>query len=216
VPLDALLHRSRPSSGDPEGALVLLHGRGTDENDLYPLLDILDPERRLAGFTLRGPLNLPPGGWHWYRLAGIPTPDPVTFGSTYERVSEWLDSLPDLADVPLERTVIGGFSQGAVMSYALGLGADRPAPAGIVALSGFLPRVPGFQLDLDSRAELPVAIGHGTQDPVIGVEYGREARKLLSEGGLDVTWRESPMMHGVDPGYLAELAGWLREAVPSF
>jgi phospholipase/carboxylesterase len=101
------------------------------------------------------------------------------------------------------------------MSYALGLGAERPAPAGIIALSGFLPRVPGFHLDLESRAGLPVAIGHGTQDQVIGVEYGREARRLLSEAGLNVTWRESPMMHGVDPGYLGELADWVLEVVPS-
>jgi phospholipase/carboxylesterase len=99
------------------------------------------------------------------------------------------------------------------MSYALGLGAERPAPAGIIALSGFLPRVPGFALDLESRQGLPVAIGHGTHDPVIGVQFGREASQILEEGGLEVTWRESPMMHGVDPAYLSELEGWLREAV---
>jgi phospholipase/carboxylesterase len=209
-----VVHRTRPPQDEPAGALVLLHGRATDENDLYPLIDMLDPERRLAGFTLRGPLNLPPGGWHWYRLAGIPTPDPVTFSSTFERLSNWLDALPAETGVPIERTVIGGFSQGCVMSYALGLGSERPAPAGIVALSGFIPRVPGFHLDLESREGLPVAIGHGTQDPVIGVEYGREARRLLTDGGLSVTWRESPMMHGVDPGYLAELEDWLLEVVP--
>ena len=67
----------RPAA--PEGALVLLHGRGADEHDLYPLLDVLDPERRLLGITPRGPLSLPPGGAHWYRLGGIPTPDPETF-----------------------------------------------------------------------------------------------------------------------------------------
>jgi phospholipase/carboxylesterase len=209
-----MLHRTRPAAREPEGALVLLHGRATDENDLFPLIDILDAERRLAGFTLRGPLNLPPGGWHWYRLAGIPTPDPQTFYGSFELLSGWLDALPKEIGVPPERTVIGGFSQGSVMSYALGLGAGRPVPAGIMALSGFLPRVPGFKLDLDSGRRLPVAIGHGTHDPVIGVEWGREARRLLQEAGLAVTWRESPMMHGVDPGYLVELADWLREAVP--
>ena len=190
---------------------MLLHGRATDENDLFPLIDYLDPERRLVGYTLRGPLSLPPGGWHWYRLGGIPTPDPDTFRSTFSEVEEWLDSLP----LPIERTVIGGFSQGSVMSYALGLGAGRPSPAGIVALSGFLPQVPGFELDLDSRGGLPVAIGHGTHDPIIGVEFGRQARRRLEEAGLDVTWRESPMMHSVDPAYLAELADWLLERVPA-
>ena len=193
---------------------MLLHGRATDENDLYPLLEMLDPDRRLQGYTLRGPLNLPPGGWHWYELAGIPTPDPPTFTRTFGLLSDWLDSMNEQTGVPMDRTVIGGFSQGSVMSYALGLGAERPVPAGIVALSGFIPRVPGFAFGLEARHGLPVAIGHGTHDPVIGVQFGREAKQVLEEAGLDVTWRESPMMHGVDPAYLGELEGWLREAVP--
>src|SRR5581483_9907646 len=118
----------RPAAGDPAGALVLLHGRGADEHDLFPLLDLLDPERRLLGITPRGPLTLPPGGAHWYRLGGIPTPDPATFHPTFERAAAFLDALP----LPLERVVLGGFSQGAVMSYALGLAAGRPRPAAIV------------------------------------------------------------------------------------
>src|SRR6267142_2642949 len=124
----ALTARVRPAAGEPEGALVLLHGRGADENDLYPLLDALDPERRLAGYTPRGPLSLPPGGAHWYALGGLGTP-----GSGYLEsvalLSAWLDGL----GVKPERLVLGGFSQGAVMSYALGLGLGRPRPAGIMA-----------------------------------------------------------------------------------
>jgi phospholipase/carboxylesterase len=210
VPLDAVVHRTRAPAAEARGALVLLHGRGTDENDLFPLIDLLDPERRLAGYTLRGPLNLPPGGWHWYRLGGIPTPDPDTFRASFDLVAGWLDSLPEEIGVPPERTVIGGFSQGSVMSYAMSLGAGRPSPAGVIALSGFLPRVPGFELDLESRQGLPVAIGHGTHDPIIPAEFGREAKELLEQAGLDVTWRETPMAHSVDPGYLAELTGWLE------
>lgn len=212
--LDSVVYRERPAAGEAEGALVLLHGRATDENDLFPLLDLLDPDRRLDGYTLRGPLNLPPGGWHWYQLAGIPTPDPSTFIRSFERVSNWLDTLGTETGVPIDRTVLGGFSQGSVMSYALGLGAERPVPAGIIALSGFLPRVPGFAFDLEERQGLPVAIGHGAHDPVIGVEFGRDARRVLSEAGLDVTWKESPMMHGVDPAYLSELEIWLSDAIP--
>jgi phospholipase/carboxylesterase len=111
--------------------------------------------------------------------------------------------------------VLGGFSQGSVMSYALGLGAGRPRPAGIMALSGFLPQVEGFELDFDQAAGLPVAIGHGTHDPVIPVEFGREAREQLSEAGARVTYRESPMPHTIDPGFLRELPGWLRETLAS-
>ena len=63
-----LVVRERPADGEAEGALVLFHGRGADENDLFPLLDVLDPERRRHGYCPRGPLSLPPGGAHWYAV----------------------------------------------------------------------------------------------------------------------------------------------------
>ena len=162
-------YRTRPAAGEPEGALILFHGRGTDENDLFPLLDALDPERRLLGVTPRGPLSLPPGGAHWYVIRELGYPDPGTFTDSYRQASGFLDELASETGIPAERTVLGGFSQGAVMSYALGLGAGRPRPAGIVALSGFVPSVEGFELDLE-RPLPPIAIGHGSSDPVIGVE----------------------------------------------
>ena len=155
---------------------MLLHGRGADEHDLFPVLDLLDPERRLLGITPRGPLTLPPGGAHWYRLGGIPTPDPETFTATFAQLAAFLDGLP----VPIERVVLGGFSQGAVMTYALGLGQGRPRPAAIMALSGFVPRVPGFSLDLDDLAGYPVAIAHGSYDPVIPEGFGAEAQATCS------------------------------------
>ena len=64
------------------GALILIHGRGADSNDLEPLLDILDPDRRLLGIFPRGPLSLPPGGRHWYVVREIGFPDADTFLST--------------------------------------------------------------------------------------------------------------------------------------
>ncbi len=205
----------RPAAGTPEGALVLLHGRGADEHDLVPLLDILDPERRLAGATARGPLSLPPGGAHWYAVRRVGYPDPETFRSTWPELTAWLDGFLAEHEIGHDRLVLGGFSQGSVMSYALGLGPDRPRPAGIMALSGFLPQVEDFELDLSRAAGLPVAIGHGTHDPVISVEFGREARGRLTEAGAHVTYRESPMPHTIDPAFLGELPGWLRAALPS-
>ena len=122
-----LTHLLRPADGDPEGALVLFHGRATDEHDLFPLLDILDPERRLLGVTARGPLSLPPGGAHWYVVERVGFPDPDTFHATYVRAGGWLDSLLAEHGIAPERAVLGGFSQGTVMSYALGLGRGRPS-----------------------------------------------------------------------------------------
>jgi phospholipase/carboxylesterase len=173
--------RERPASGEAEGALVLFHGRGADENDLFPLLDALDPERRLHGYTPRGPLRLPPGGAHWYVVPRVGYPDPATFHPSYAEAGEWLDALPH------ERIVLGGFSQGAVMSYALGLGRGRRRPEG-----------EGFELDLDAPLP-PVTIAHGSLDPVISVEFGRAARDLLTAAGADVAYRESPIQHAIDP-----------------
>jgi phospholipase/carboxylesterase len=229
IALDSLAYRARPATGEPEGALVLFHGRGTDEHDLAPLLDALDPERRLAGYTPRGPLAFEagragkagtaltgvaserpgPGGAHWYAIRELGYPDPVTFMPTYELASGWLDALAAETGVPPERTVIGGFSQGAVMSHALALGADRPRPAGVIALSGFVPTVEGLERDLE-RPLPPVAIGHGVFDPVIGVEWGRRAKELYENAGADVLYREYPLPHAVDPDFLLELQPWVR------
>ena len=204
----------RPAAADPEGALVLLHGRGADERDLFPLLDMLDPERRLLGATARGPLSLPPGGAHWYIVRQVGYPDPQTFNATYAELTEWFDGMLAEHGIPPERTILGGFSQGSVMAYALGLGPDRPRPAAIMALSGFLPTVEGFDLDFAKARDLPVAIGHGTQDPVISVEFGRDARRRLEAAGANVTYRESPMPHTIDPQFLRELQEtWLPEAI---
>jgi phospholipase/carboxylesterase len=211
----SIQHLTRPAAGTPEGALVLFHGRGADEHDLFPLLDMLDPDRRLLGATARGPLSLPPGGAHWYVVARVGYPDAETFHATYPQVAAWLDELLDEHGIPPGRTVLGGFSQGSVMAYALGLGAGRPRPAGIMALSGFIPQVDGFEVDLGNAAGLPVAIGHGTHDPVISVEFGRDARERLVNAGADVLYRESPMSHTIDPTFLRELPAWLRGALRS-
>jgi phospholipase/carboxylesterase len=210
--LDDLPHLIRPPTGDPAGALVLFHGRATSEHDLYPLLDALDPERKLFGATPRGPLVLPPGGAHWYIVRDIGFPDRETFMASYDLASAWLDALVEETGIPTERTVVGGFSQGAVMSWALGLGRGRPRPAGIIALSGFIPTVDGFELDLTPPLP-PVAIGHGTYDPVISVDWGRKAKGLLEEAGAEVLYKESPIPHSVEPSFIVELQPWVSDVV---
>jgi len=204
----------RPAAGEPAGALVLMHGRGTSERDLLPLLDVFDPQRRLAGLAPGGPLSLPPGGKHWYAVRRVGYPDPATFMPTFELLSAWLDDQLAQLGVPIERAIIGGFSQGAVMSYALGLGPGRPAPAGILALSAFMPSVEGFELTLEDRMGFPVAIGHGTNDEIISVQFGRDAAKRLTAAGADVLYRESPVTHTLDPRELPTFADWVQRRVP--
>jgi phospholipase/carboxylesterase len=209
VSLDELPYRARDPGGDPEGVLVLMHGRGADEDDLAPLFDILDPRRRLLCLSPRGPLSLPPGGAHWYVVREVGHPDPGTFHPTFERLQRWFDAVLEDARMAPEQAVLGGFSQGCVMAYALGLAAGLPQPGAITAFSGFLPTVEGLELDLSERPSLRVAIGHGIYDPVIGVEWGRGARARFESAGAEVLYQESPMPHSIDPGFAARVGEWL-------
>jgi len=101
------------------------------------------------------------------------------------------------------------------MSYALGLGPDRPAPAGLLAFSGFVPTVEGWRPALDERADLPVFIAHGRSDPIMGVELAHQARDLLVAGGLDVEYHESDVGHTIDPAFLPAALAWLATALGS-
>ncbi len=214
--IDLLDHAVRPPAGAAAGALVLLHGRGTNEHDLLPVADAIDPQRRLAVVVPRGPLSFPgqPGN-HWYVVPRVGFPDEQTFGETYARLGGWLDALPTELGVPWSRTVLGGFSQGAAMSFALGFGPERPAPAGILALSGFMPEVPGFEPVLGGREGFPVALGHGAADPVIPVAFAHAARERLLAAGVELLYRETPgMPHTIDPAFVPQLREWLAQRTP--
>jgi phospholipase/carboxylesterase len=206
-----LVYRERPADGDPAGLLVLHHGRGADENDLLPFADILDPERRLHVVTPGAPLVLPGSpGRHWYVVPRVGYPDPGTFRAAYELLGRFHDELWERTGTTPDQTVFGGFSMGSVMSYALGLGPDRPAPAGIMAFSGFIPTVDGWQPSLADRTDTRAFIAHGRNDPIMDVDFARRARELLEAGGLDVEYHESDAGHTIDPAHVPPAIGWLR------
>lgn len=206
--------RLREPDGEPAGALILNHGRGADENDLYPLLEELDPERRLLGLTTGAPIaGIPPGGRHWYIVERVGYPYAETFARSYGILADGLDALLAERGLDWSGTVIGGFSQGAVMSYAIGLGPGRPSPAGILALSGFIPTVDGWELDLGGREGLEALVHHGAADPVIPAGYGREAAQRLADGGLAVERVESDAGHWLPPEILGPARGLIARAL---
>jgi phospholipase/carboxylesterase len=144
-----LVYEERPAATDARGLLVLHHGRGTSEQDLLPLADVLDPLKRLHVVAPRAPLELPGApGYHWYVVPRVGYPDPATFKRSYHLLGGLHDELWERTGLTAAQTVLGGFSMGTVMSYAMGLGRDRPAPAGILAFSGFMPTVDGWEPDL--------------------------------------------------------------------
>ncbi len=211
--MSPLVHRERPAAGEATGLLVLHHGRGSDENDLLTLADVLDPEQRLHVVTPRAPLTL--AGWpgyHWYVVPRVGYPDPATFRTAYRELADLHDELWQRTGIGPERTVLGGFSMGSVMSYSLGLGPGRPAPAGILAYSGFVPVVEGWEPDLERPTRAFVA--HGRNDPIIGVDFGRRAVELLRSGGLDVSYHESDAAHNIDPADVPAAIDWLAATLP--
>jgi len=214
--LSALTFSERPAASAAEGLLVLHHGRGTDEQDLLPLGDALDPSRRLHVVTPRAPLSLSGApGYHWYLVPRVGYPDPETFHAAYRALCDFHDELWERTGIDPQRTVLGGFSMGSVMSYALALGRDRPVPAGVLAFSGFVPTVERWQPELASRTGLRAFIAHGRRDPVIEVDFGRRARDLLEAGGIDVSYHESDVAHQIDPAALPPALGWLAATLLS-
>ncbi|MBS1844947.1 MAG: alpha/beta hydrolase fold domain-containing protein [Actinobacteria bacterium] len=211
-----LLAVERAAAGDPEGLLVLHHGRGTDENDLLGLADALDPERRLRVVSARGPLQVPGWpGYHWYLVPKVGYPDRATFDAARAALGEVHDGLWEESGLGPERTVLAGFSMGAVMSHAMAWGAERPAVAGVLAFSGFVPTVPGWRPSFEDRSTTRAFVAHGTQDPVIEIAFGRAARDQLVGGGIDVTYRESDVVHTIDPAVVPDAAAWLVATLQS-
>jgi phospholipase/carboxylesterase len=205
-----LTYRERPADGEAQGLLVLHHGRGADEHDLLPFADVLDRGRRLHVVTPRAPLTLPGSpGHHWYVVPRVGYPDHDTFHAAYAALAAFHDALWARTGLGPERTVLGGFSMGSVMSYSLGLGPDRPAPAGILAFSGFVPVVDGWQPDLDGRPGLRAFIAHGRRDPIMEVGFGRRAHELLGAAGLPVEYHESDAGHQIDPAHVEPAVAWL-------
>ena len=205
-----LPHLVREPVGEPQGALVLLHGRGTSEADLHPLLNALDPERRLLGLTPGAPLTgIPPGGRHWYVIEEIGQPDVETFVESMGQAASFVDDALRGRGIAWEDTVIGGFSQGGAVGLALALGTGRPRAAGILVMSCFLPMVRGWRIDVRAKRGTPAYVSHGTYDNIIPVGFGRRVRDELVEGQLEVTYRETRVQHQIDPELIPEMQAWL-------
>src|SRR5262249_18511090 len=125
----SLVHLIREPNGEAQGALILNHGRGTDERDLHELLDPSDPQRRLLGLTPGAPItDIRPGGRHWYIVERVGYPHAETFHESYRLLTGFLDETLEEAGIGWERTVIGGFSMGAGGWGAVAPAEGRPRP----------------------------------------------------------------------------------------
>jgi thioredoxin len=214
--------------GTPQAARVLLlvHGFGADERDLGGLLPYLDPEGRFVTVLPRGPVAAPPG-FAWHDLAGITTAGAgdTSLLDSLQAVDDLLDEVCSDYDKPRAEAIVGGFSQGAGLAVALAYRrSDRPHPAGVLAMSGYLPDVEGLEYDWDAAPGIPALVQHGTDDPLIPVERGRELAAALEQHGAPVSFHDYPMQHEVALESVQDAHAWLlavsageqpHEAVPT-
>lgn len=209
MPSFALTHRVHAATqgAPPHPGLLLLHGRGTDENDLLPLAAELDP--RLFVVSARAPLRFPWGGYMWYELdpdgVGFPEAESLahSLGLLQRFVGEMLEAYP----VDRERLYVGGFSMGSVMAGTLAL-LDPGRVSGAVVLSGYVPLAANLPFRPEEAAGHPIFQAHGTADPVIPVSFGRESRDFLLETPVELTYREYPIAHEISYQELRDLSDW--------
>lgn len=198
------------SAGKPP-LLVLLHGIGADENDLFPIGPMLDP--RLKVVSLRAPQPYVMGN-AWFNIDfkpdGTVAPDVAGAKSALAGLAAWLAAAPAKFGTDPARTYVLGFSQGSMMSLGL-LSTVPERLAGVIALSG---RDPAGLFELTAEpsavASVPLFAAHGLYDDLLPVTNGRAIRDRFQGTSKDFTYREYPVAHGVSEDEIADIAAWIR------
>ncbi|MEM9534826.1 MAG: alpha/beta hydrolase [Cyanobacteria bacterium P01_A01_bin.3] len=192
VSLEAIDLPPRSSATDAPAfaQMVLIHGWGANYRDLVPVAEALGRPSVHYWFP-NAPFPHPqvPGGGSWFDLEGFEGVD-----DSSRLLEQWLLGLESKSGIPLEKTVLAGFSQGGAMSLRVGLGL-MPRLAGIVCLSGFWVGEPA---DNSSDEPLPpVLMVHGRRDPVVAIAYAYQARRKLEEQNVNVQFHEIDAMHEI-------------------
>lgn len=206
--LEHLTAWPRVQGQEPHPCLVLLHGRGSNEQDLFGLVPEL-PKQPLV-VSVRAPFPFAWGGWFWYDLSGEQhVPDPETFASSMAQLRELLAELPSHYPIDPARLYLLGFSQGALMSGCLTL-AQPGLVRATAMLSGYLPLHAPLETDEAGVAGKPIFMAHGQYDNVLPVVMGRQARMHLETLKADVEYHEYPMDHQVIEQEMADLRRWFE------
>ena len=211
----SLVHQSAPPKSGLEGKpplLLLLHGYGANEDDLFSLAPYLD--ERFMIVSARGPIALQPMSYAWFNLGFTPQGiivNPEEVESSRRRIHKFIGEIVNAYECDPDAVYLVGFSQGAMMSLAVALTYPGSA-AGVVAMSGrMLSRTPAMIADKDALIGLPIFVAHGARDMLLPINHGREARAMLSELPVELTYREYDMGHEISYDSLKDVTGWLKE-----
>ncbi len=194
--------------------LLLLHGVGSNEADLFGLAPYID--ERFLIVSARAPVVMGPGAYGWFNIEFTPqglSADIEQAKTSLRLLPKFIAELIETYRVDDKGIYLAGFSQGAMMSLALAL--TRPEQiAGAVVMSGRLPtqvleHVPGGE----ALTGLPLLVTHGTYDPVLPVNEGRAIKQSLAALPVELTYREYPMGHEVSAESLRDVAAWLSRTL---
>jgi phospholipase/carboxylesterase len=203
APFDTSTSQLRPM-------LVLLHGRGSDENDLLGLASVLDP--RFVIVSVRAPRQFSYGGYTWYDLFEIGQPNMEHLVESHRLLGETITQIKEQLPVQKERIHLLGFSMGAMMSFAYALTNPQEVRA-VVAHSGYIPEHTPLEYRWDALGSTSFFVAHGTEDPVVPVSMGRRSHELLSTTHALVTYREYPIPHTISDESLQDVCHWLQNEI---
>jgi len=196
------LYSAPQQQSDTNPTLIILHGRGSDEQDLFGLKEHFDP--RLTIYSLRAPHRFEWGGYTWFDLYEDGSVDEESFFNSTNEIIKFINTLET------RKLFLLGFSMGAIMSYSIAL--TKPNVCiGIAALSGFTP----FQLEnkyhLRELQDLHIFASHGIQDPVIPISAARKTKELLDRSNATVSYNEYEMAHQINDQCLNDVTLWLKD-----
>ncbi len=207
--LTHLVQQPRVTSDKPP-LLILLHGVGSNELDLFGLAPYLDP--RFLILSGRGPLTLARGRYAWFMVEwgeNRPIANPEQAEWSRQRIVEFIPQAVDAYHADARSVYLMGFSQGGIMSASVML-TQPELLAGVAALSSrILPQVRQQSVPPERLDGFPVLLQHGALDQVLSIEYGRDARDYLESLPVDLTYREYEMGHEITEESLRDLATWL-------
>jgi phospholipase/carboxylesterase len=212
----SLTHLIREPTGadSPPPLLLLLHGVGSNERDLMGLAPWLDG--RLFVVSARAPIALGYEAYGWFRFSFTPDGpegpvvlDPREAENSYRLILSFIDELVEVYGVDTDRVYLMSFSQGTIMGLSVAL--TRPDKvAGVVAMSGRFPDAIRPQIAPPEQLRgLPILLQHGTEDPVLPIQYGRAARETLDDLPIRLDYHEYRMGHHVTQESLADASAWL-------
>jgi phospholipase/carboxylesterase len=192
-------------------AVMMIHGRGADENDLLGLAEYLDD--RLFVISVRAPFPFQyGGGFAWYDVIEVGTPEPRMFAESYRKLSQFIDDARTGYPIDPTKLVLLGFSMGSIMSLAIALSKPDSVLA-VAAHSGYVPEGTDLEFQWNGIAGKPFFVAHGVYDPVIPVAFGRRTKELLERSGASVTYREYEMGHQISEESLNDLMAWLTACI---